>query len=222
MPRFTVWLQQIDRALPAGTHQLLAQHVRFLIQHQPIHYERRLILCNRQRLTAITKDQGSILNIMEAFVQSTADSITYSPVPVHRTLLIFLRDWFLASNLQTLALQYHQQQHNQNPQLQQCMSLPGWDSMNIDRKLLLVLMVCYDDTTYRDGEEYVYLLQTRFRPFWVTMHISDFYKSCNALREVVITKHNEYIHLFQHLDWNGMKQELRMELNAAQPPAGAT
>ena len=184
MPRFTVWLQQIDRALPAGTHQLLAQHVRFLIQHQPIHYERRLILCNRQRLTAMTKDQGSILNIMEAFVQSTADSITYSPVPVHRTLLIFLRDWFVASNLQTLALQYHQQQHNQNPQLQQCMSLPGWDSM--------------------------------------TMHISDFYKSCNALREVVITKHNEYIHLFQHLDWNGMKEELRMELNAVQPPAGAT
>ena len=206
-----------------GTHQLLAKHVRFLIQHQTFYYEKQLILCNRHRLTAMTEDQSNILDIVQVlsnFVENHIYNECY--VFVHQTLLMFLYDWFVASNLQQSVLEYHQQEtglmHRSCVRcLQRWMSLPGWNNMTIDQKLFLALMV--NEDIIDQPVSFVPFLQNRYKRFCLSMGMSDFCNFCNGLREVMITKHDEYLHSFNYVDgmhWNIMRQLTLQELQT--PP----
>ena len=182
--QFHEFLKNVEEELPVRSHEVLASSARHLVQEKAIHYEKRLVLlCNRHIMAAVTQNNsGNMLQaIMRSFVQC-ADAETYSPMFVHRTLLVFLRDWVVASNLQDAVLQYH------GEKVQGLMNKPGWANMTTESKLLAALMFLQRDIMQLDDTSFVVELHQTWKPFWLSMPMKEFYGICINLRRVIIEK----------------------------------
>ena len=218
MNQFNMFLRNVERDLDDGLHEQLARHVRYLATEQPIHYEKRfLILVGRNYMTTITRNRPDMFELtITAFLWKLLDPVSaYNPMFVHRTLLVFIRDWFFLSDLEYDIVKYHQEYDGGDPGLQRCINRsPGWHSMAIDRQLMVVMMVVYDQFTFHGWLEYIGELVRRFLPFWDSISTMAFYKSCTALRELIIQKQDAYLGLCRNIDWMGIRDELRRELNA--------
>ena len=212
MNQFNVFLKNVERDLDVGLHEQLAEHVRYLATTQSIHYEKLfLILLGRNHVTSITRRGPDMFYlVMGGFIADIANpDLDYNPMFVHRTLLVFLRDWFVASHLEHHAVE-HLMKHES---VQKLISLsPGWQHMTMDWKLLAVLVTVYDQATYLSWLEYLYEIDEQFIPFWQSISIMEFYGSCIALRVLIIQKQEEYIHLFQHIDWDDISDRLLVNL----------
>ena len=205
----TQFWKDVEAELDETSHRELAVRVRGLVEGNAKRYEKKLVLIDRYKLIDATKRQNQLIR---AVISGFANDNRYAPTSVHQTLLVFLRDWFVACNLADSLLTFL------DTNVQVLQRRQGWAAMQIDRRLLVTLMEAFDRFTNLERDAYSMLMSMQLQP-WMTNNITEmqFYKACKSLREIVIVDEQKYTGLFCSVNWYGMQQELQRELGGERP-----
>ena len=186
-----------------------------MVEEHANRYEKRLVLIDRYNLITATRQQNQLIEgVVQGFVNRNhlVDGYDgYDAVSLHQILLVFLRDWFVASDLEDSLLKFLDRN------VQVLMNRSGWADMEFDQQLFAVLIDAFDQFTSLSPNAYSAQLIQALQP-WMTNNVTkiQFYRACTSLRERVMDYEQTYIRLFRSVNWHGMKQDLQRELDGEQ------
>ena len=205
----------MEAELDVDSHERLATCVSYMVEEHANRYEKGLVLIGRYTLITATKQQNQLIEgVVQGFVNRNhlVDGYDgYDAVSLHQILLVFLRDWFVASDLEDSLLKFLDRN------VQVLMNRSGWADMEFDQQLFAVLIDAFDQFTSLSPNAYSAQLIQALQP-WMTNNVTkiQFYRACTSLRERVMDYEQTYIRLFRSVNWHGMKQDLQRELDGEQ------
>lgn len=207
--------KKMDAELDVMSHQQLAIQVTRQTQFQPIHYETELVIFNRAYLQLeVTSDLKLMIpyliyEFLEYGVETGED--VYTPMFVHRTALLFLRDLFVQFDFWHYVVEYHQNMVTQDPTIPNPTNKPGWAGMAHDKKVLVIFISLYNQHTYLPWEEFGEKLEPLCNGL-SGLSKKEWYACFDIAREVIFEKHDKYIDLFTSIDWDKINRDLNTEL----------
>ena len=178
--------KDVEKELRVDQHQQLASDVSHLARYKPTNYEITRPIMDRYTLAMTTHNLDNLVaSVLDNFWPQTRENPENS---VKRTMLIFIRDWIVESNLQSLVIW----QHRTDELLPLAQVVVGMTQRQQDRELWLIMYRLHSDIKQLPYFDYVKQMVKKWTPLWTSMSTKEFYQTCAALWVLIIHNRQKY------------------------------